>query len=389
MKRRFVWLLPVFLALFIWACSSDGDDSEDPTDDLGMTDDDGGNSDDDGSSVTFERGTMLANWADNIILPSYDNFLTVFATFKLEFDAFQADVNEANLVNLRTAWIAAYKSWQHISMFEIGPAEDNGLRLNVNTYPTDFALIENHIASGTYNFDLPSNRDSKGFPALDYLLNGMAGTDLEIVAVFNDGTNGAAYITYLSDVLNDIETRVAAVRDAWQGGYRDTFVANNGSSATASTDRFVNDFIFYYEKFLRAGKMGIPLGVFTGVQAPNTIESYFYPELSNDLFLEGLNAVEDFFNGKHFGSEALGESLSSYLVSLGEEALRDDILNQFGLARTAIEALEPFRTEIETNNPAIDMLSAYDEVQRAVAMLKVDMVSSMSIAIDFVDADGD
>jgi hypothetical protein len=391
MKRRFFWLLPVFVALFIWACSSDADDTEDPSDDdVSMTDDDRGNvSDDDGSSVTFDRSTMLANWADTIILPSYDSFLTVFASLKLEFDTFQGDANEANLVNLRAAWIEAYKSWQHISMFEIGPAEDDGLRLNINTYPTDFDLIENHIASGSYNFDLPSNRDSKGFPALDYLLNGMASSDAEIVAVFTNETNGAAYVTYFGDVLNDIETRVATVRDAWESGYRDTFVANDGSSATASTDRYVNDFIFYYEKFLRAGKMGIPLGVFTGTQAPTTLEAYFYPELSNDLFQEGLNAVEDFFNGKHFDSETIGESLASYLTVLGEEELRDDILNQFALARTTVEALEPFRTEIETNNPAIEMLEAYDEVQRAVPMLKVDMVSSMSIAIDFVDADGD
>jgi hypothetical protein len=35
------------------------------------------------------------------------------------------------------------------------------------------------------------------------------------------------------------------------------------------------------------------------------------------------------------------------------------------------------------------MLLAYDEVQRAVPLLKVDMVSAMSINIDFVDADGD
>jgi len=91
------------------------------------------------------------------------------------------------------------------------------------------------------------------------------------------------------------------------------------------------------------------MGVFTGTQAPTTLEAYFYPELSNDLFQEGLNAVEDFFNGKHFDSETIGESLASYLTVLGEEELRDDILNQFALARTTVEALEPFRTEIETN----------------------------------------
>ena len=135
--------------------------------------------------------------------------------------------------------------------------------------------------------------------------------------------------------------------------------------------------------------MGIPLGGFTGIQVPTTIESYFYPELSNELFQDGLNAVQNYINGFAFGTENPGESLASYLTTLNEEALRDEILAQFESARTAVAALEPFRTEIETNAPALDMLAAYDEVQRAVAMLKVDMVSSMSIAIDFVDADGD
>ena len=395
MKRKFFWILPVVAALLIWACSSDSDDTEDPTDDVGMTDDDGGTSDDDGvsdddgSSVTFDRGVMLVNWADNIILPSYDAFLTVHASFKTEFSTFQTTPSEENLGTLRQAWIDAYKSWQHISMFEIGPAEENGLRLNINTYPTDVALITSNVQSGTYNFELASIRDSKGFPALDYLLNGSGASDAEIVAVFTNMSSGNAYLTYVSDVIDDIETRVTAVRDAWQSGYRDTFVANDGSSATASVDRYVNDYIFYYEKFLRAGKMGIPLGVFTGVQVPTTIESYYYPELSNDLFQEGLNAVDDFFKGIAFGTTDTGESLASYLEALNQEALRDDILNQFDSARSAVSALQPFRTEIETNDPAVDMLAAYDEVQRAVAMLKVDMVSAMSIAIDFVDADGD
>ena len=116
MKRRFFWLLPVFVALFIWACSSDADDTEDPSDDdVSMTDDDRGNvSDDDGSSVTFDRGTMLANWADTIILPSYDSFLTVFASLKLEFDTFQGDANEANLVNLRAAWIEELATYFYV-----------------------------------------------------------------------------------------------------------------------------------------------------------------------------------------------------------------------------------------------------------------------------------
>ncbi|MEM8847927.1 MAG: imelysin family protein [Bacteroidota bacterium] len=389
MKRKYFWTLSVVMILFIWACSSDGDNTDDLTDDVGVTDDDGGVTDDDGASVTFDRGAMLTNWADNIIIPSYNNFLAIFDVLESDFERFQGDISEDNLRRLRATWIDAYRTWQSISMFEIGPAEDTGLRLNVNTYPTDFAVIENQIAMGSYNFDLSSSRDTKGFPALDYLLNGVGTTDTDIVAVFADVSTGNAYLTYVEDILADIETRVIAVRDGWQDGFRDTFVANDGSSATASVDRYVNDFIFYYEKFLRAGKMGIPLGVFTAIPAPNTIEAFFYPELSNQLFQDGLNAVEDFFNGVEFGTENTGESLATYLVALGEESLRDDILSQFDSARNAVEGLEPFRTEIEANDGADDMFAAYDEVQAAVALLKVDMVSSMSIAIDFVDADGD
>lgn len=377
MKKMWL-LLPLVLLVFVWACSSDSDDSD---------------TDDDGSPVTFDRGTMLANWADNIIMPSYSAFLTSHASFKAEFDIFKNDRSEANLVSLRQTWVDAYKSWQHISMFEIGPAEINGLRLNVNTFPTDFDLIQDHIGSGSYNFELSSNRDSKGFPALDYLLNGIAGTDAEIVAVYTNTTNGDAHITYFEDILNDIETRVSAVHDEWQNGYRDTFVTNDGSSATASVDRYVNDFIFYYEKFLRAGKMGIPLGVFTGTQAPTTLESYFRPELSNVLFQEGLNAVQDFFNGKHVGSAETGESLASYLIALNTvkngEALDELINQQLNTARDRVSTLDAFRTEIENNNPSTNLLLAYDEVQKTVPLFKVDMVSAMSIAIDFVDADGD
>ncbi len=63
--------------------------------------------------------------------------------------------------------------------------------------------------------------------------------------------------------------------------------------------------------------------------------------------------------------------------------------NQFITARSMVTGLAPFKLEIEDNTTPTDMLLAYDEVQKIVPLLKVDMVSAMSISIDFVDADGD
>lgn len=369
-----------FFSFVLWACSSDSSGTEGPNTD-------------DGVSVTFDREAMLVNWADNIIIPSYESFSSELSNLETIFDTFSSEKSVDNIVALREAWVSAYAAWQRVSMFEIGPSEILGYRLNMNTYPTDTDRVEAHISSGTYDLSLPSNRDTKGFPALDYLLNGLETNDAALVSRFDTATDAFNRLAYIDDVISEMATLTDQVLQEWQGSYRNTFVGNDGSSATASVDRYVNDFIFYYEKFLRAGKMGIPLGVFSGTPAPNTIEAFYKADISKTMFLVGLEAVQGFFNGKHFDSSTTGASLASYLRMLNEvkdgEALDDLINGQIDMARNIVTSLDTFRDEIEDNSPPTDMLMAYDEVQRVVPLFKVDMVSAMNISIDFVDADGD
>ena len=338
---------------------------------------------------TFDRSAMLTNWADKIIIPGYIDFTAKVAALETATAAFNADAT--NLTEIRAAWLDAYTTWQRVSMFEIGPAETVNLRLNLNIYPSNTETIENNIASETYDLGLSSNRVAKGFPAIDYLLYGTASADTEILAKFN-GADGEKYSNYLTAIVADIKTLSNGVLSEWQGNYRDVFVNNDGASVTASTDRLVNDYIFYYEKFLRAGKMGIPGGVFSGTVEAGNIEALYAGNLSKQLFLEGLDAVQDFFNGKAYTSSSTGESLQSYLVELNtvsNGADLDDIINaQFDAARTAVVNLGSFKDELAVNPPS-NFLEAYNQVQRVVPLLKVDMVSAMSISIDFADADGD
>lgn len=347
--------------------------------------------DGDGTAVTgsFDRSAMLANWADNIILPGYVDFTSKVNALETATAAFVA--NPDDLTAIRAAWLDAYTTWQRVSMFEIGPAETVNLRLNLNIYPTNVETINNNLGAGTYNLALSSNRSAKGFPALDYLLYGIATSDAAILDIYSDD-QGAAHRQYLMDVVTDIKELTTAVLNEWQGSYRDTFVENNGASATASTDRFVNDYIFYFEKHLRAGKMGIPGGVFTGNVEAGNIEALYAGDLSKTLFIEGLDATQDFFNGKAYNSNAQGESLADYLDELN--AVKDGadlnaiINSQFDMARSSVESLGSFEEELAVNPPTT-FLNAYNEVQRLVPLLKVDMVSAMSISIDFADADGD
>jgi len=368
-----------FVLTLVWACSSDSEAEAtvvvDPVEE-----------------VSFERSALLINWADNIIVPSYEAFSTDLEMLTASFNSFKEDASEENLVNLRSSWVNAYSTWQHIAMFEIGPAETVGFQLNMNIYPTDSDKIDQFIASGSYDLSLSSNRSAKGFPALDYLLYGIGENDAAILALYNSDEKDSL-LTYTEDVLLDMKSLTDAVLSDWKEGYRDTFVSNDGASSTASVDRMVNDYIFYYEKYLRAGKMGIPLGVFSGSTLPQNVEAYYEGTISDDLFLEGLNAVQDFFNGKHYNTGTEGESLATYLNALNTlkegEDLSALINAQLNTARAKVQDLTAFRDEIENNDPPTAMLLTYDEVQKAIPMLKVDMVSAMSISIDFVDADGD
>ena len=363
----------VVLVLFVYACSSD----DGSTDDQGPT------------PSTFDRSALLENWADNIILPGYVDFAAKVATLQAETTAFTTNSND--LTAIRAAWLDAYTTWQRVSMFENGPAETVSLRLNVNIFPANTQDIEENIDNGSYDLNLSSNRTAKGFPALDYLLHGIAADDASILAIYN-GAEGDAYKQYLQDVVADMQTLTATVLAEWQNGFRDTFVNNNGSSSTASVDRMVNDYIFYYEKFLRAGKMGIPGGIFSGSVEAGNIEALYAGNLSKQFFLEGLDAVQDFFNGRAYNGNAQGESINSYLDELNvikDGADLNVIINsQFNAARQAVQGLGSFEQELQ-NNPPVTFLNAYDEVQRIVPLLKVDTVSALSISIDFSDADGD
>ncbi len=359
------------LVLVLWGCKSN--DSNESTD-------------------TFDRGAMLVNWADNIIIPAYTNFNSKATVLKTKTDEFTADPTVEKLQELREAWENAYVSFQNVSMFEIGKAEELRFRNRTNIYPTDVSQIEGFISSGNYNFDLPSSIDAQGFPALDYMINGLADSDMDIVFFYTSNANAEGYKNYLQTLSETISSLTNEVLTSWTAGYRDVFVANTASSALGSVDKFTNAYIFYYEKALRAGKVGIPAGVYSNGVLPQNVEAFYKKDISKELLLAALNATQNFFNGTKFNGSTDGPSYKAYLDYLNTikngENLSVLIDNQFDASRNKVNTLNSnFVEQIATDNSK--MLETFDELQRNVVLLKVDMVQAMNIAIDYVDADGD
>ena len=339
------------------------------------------------STDDFDRGGLLADIADNIIIPGYTTYATDIANLDLMAISFSSSPSAEGMTQLRLEFKNAYLSWQNVSMFEIGKAETLALRNNTNIYPTNISEIEENISSGVYNLSLPSKIDEQGFPALDYLLYGVADSESEIIEYYASNENARKYLIYLTSRLSNLTN---AVRDDWTGDYRTKFIANDGSSASSSLNKLVNDFIFYYEKFLRAGKIGIPAGVFSGSPLSNRVEGLYSESYSKALFLEGLKASSEFFVGSSSANDEIGESLKSYIDYLDQDGhdLSGKIIAQFGAIESKANGLnDNFSDQIETD--PVKMLEVYDELQKNVILLKVDMLQALNIKVDFVDADGD
>lgn len=337
----------------------------------------------------FDRKAMLTHWADNIIVPGYNQYLSDLTTLQESVSAFSAGTSVDNLVTVRGNWLRAYQSWQRVSMFEVGKAEELTLRNFTNIYPTDAEEIITNISSGQYNLELPSKNDEQGFPALDYMLNGLAETDSDIVEAY---TNSQSHMTYLVDLTARLHALTTQVVNDWDNGYREIFIDNDGSSATSSVDKLVNDYMFYYEKFLRAGKIGIPVGVFSGSVNENAVEAIYTDTVSRALFMVALDATQNFFNGQSFDSNSSGPSMKSYLDELeanrNGSSLSEQINDAFEAARSKANLLnESFRVQLSTDTKP--MFETYDALQEAVILLKVDMFQALNISVDFVDADGD
>jgi len=353
-----------------------------------------GGSDDDSSNdgevkpVAYDRGKMLIHWADKIIIPAHNAFKLTLTDLDTSTKTFVASPDQSNLDDLRSKWLLSYKSWQHIEMFDIGKSEEIYFKSKMNVYPIDKTWLDNNIEKGTYDLENANNYSSQGFPAIDYMLYGIGADD---TAILNKYTANNSFTNYLTALVNKMVSTTDLVINDWTN-YRATFVGSTDNTASSSVNKLTNDFIYYYEKGLRANKVGIPAGVFSGAPLKGNVEAFYKKDVSKDLLLEAMDASIKFFNGTSYDGVSSGPSLKSYLTHLnstkGGATLSSLVATKLETAKSQINSLSNnFVSQIESDNNK--MLTAYDAIQAVVVLLKVDMLQAFNINVDYTDADGD
>ncbi|HAI00231.1 MAG TPA: hypothetical protein DCL98_01890 [Flavobacteriales bacterium] len=347
---------------------------------------------DGGSDGTgFDRAAYLTQTADELIVPSYEEFAEDASNLYETFASLETgEVLPEDVAVLRDQLRTAYTSWQLAQLFDFGPATTRALLVTTNTFPTDTLEIAADCLKETWTGGLPATLNSSGLPALDWLL--FNGDALQVAAAFNDGQQGVlGHAMRLSEFMR---AESQAVLDGWNNGYRDEFVASTGTEAGSSMGELLNAFNRVYEGNIRKQKLGLPNGIMTFSQTPqpSLVEAPYAATWSVDLIVEGLRACAQVYFGDDANGSTQNLGLDDYLKSLGNvefgEGLHEDISAQLASAQTALLSLEDPLAEYVVNQQAASF-EVYAELQALVVLWKVDMMSSLGVLITYQDNDGD
>jgi len=260
-----------------------------------------------------------------------------------------------------------------------GLADEINFYQNLNSHPLNVDEIESFILNQE-NVNLSSvlNEDRQGFPALDYMLNGIASTD-EAIVMFYTGSNALDYTSFLSKLVNRIEDLTDRVVTDWETNFKQSFSRDSGFFNV-----FVNSYIQYFERRLRSSKVDFPAGKFDGTPSPETVESFYSPQESRALLVEALESSRQLYLGNN--NENL--SLSQILIDLEEEGLDAQIKLEFLEAQNLIATLdESLVAQVNIDNTKL--LETRDALQDVVRLLKLDLTSKLNVTITFQDNDGD
>jgi predicted lipoprotein len=337
----------------------------------------------------FDREAMLTNLGQNVIMSNYADFAAKARDLQEATRSFTEEPGTETLEKAQKAFKGAYKAWQHVTPYNFGPAQRMALRDNMNTFPTSASGIEQRIQEESYSWG-PYDNDTKGFPALDYLLFKGASAS-EIVSAYKRD-QGPKRARYLEAVVDDIVKQSEDVLRQWKpsgNNYVKTFANATANDKGSSLSHIVNQLNYDFE-IIKDEKLGIPAGKKSrGNTFPGKVEGY-HSELSLTLMKENLNAIEELFLGKYDGNDGLG--LDDHLDELNAERqgtpLSDKIVEQFGQVRSTLDGIpQPLAEQVEEGHPKIDQ--SFNAIKKQIVFIKTEMPSELGVRITYQDNDGD
>lgn len=326
------------------------------------------------SGQAFDDPQVVADFADEVVVPTYELLAARSVALADAIDALVQSPDEARLAAARAAWVAARAPWEQSEGFLFGPVDALGIDPALDTWPlneTDLnaVLASSDTLTAAYVANLPDSQ--KGFHALEFLLYG------------DSGSRTAAELTdrqkeYLVAIAGDFEVQTARLASSWTAGegglsaYRELFAtAGPGNSAypslTAAAQEIVSGMAGICDEVAN-GKIADPFDA----KDPLLEESQFSHNSLTD-FQNNLRSVENAYLGRVPDAGTSGRGLSAW-VAARDPALDTRIRGEIAAAIAAIgEIPTPFSDAILDAGAAPRIIAAQAAIRRLQATLEEDL----------------
>lgn len=331
-------------------------------------------SDEVASGQGFDDPQIVADFADEVVVPTYELLAARSVALADAIDALVATPDEARLAAARTAWADARAPWEQSEGFLFGPVDSLGIDPALDTWPlseTDLnaVLASSDTLTAAYVANLPDSQ--KGFHALEFLLFG------------DSGSRTAAELTdrqkdYLVAIARDFEIQTARLASSWttgEGGlsaYRELFAtAGPGNSAypslTSAAQEIVSGMAGICDEVAN-GKIADPFDA----KDPLLEESQFSHNSLID-FQNNIRSVENAYLGRVPDAGTTGRGLTTWVASR-DAALDTRIKAEITAAIAAIGQIPaPFSDAILDTNAAPKVVAAQAAIRTLQTTLEEDL----------------
>lgn len=319
-------------------------------------------SDDATVGASFDDRAILTDYADRVVIPTYQLLATRAQAMASAVDALATAPSEATLMAARQAWVATRVPWEQSEAHLFGPVSAAGYDPAMDSWPVNRTDLQAVLASGNpltqaYVAALPE--EQKGFHTLEYLLWGQASQKPASALTARELEYARALAAELVLVTGELATSwTTGVRGA--SPYRSVFVDAGlaGNTAYPSQGAAAQEIL--------VGMSGICDEVANGKIAdpydahdPDLVESQF--SFNSELdFADNLRGVLGAYTGSALAAGTSGRGLAAF-VAERDPALDQRLREELAAAIAAIGAIPaPFRNAITTPSayPAIEAAQA-------------------------------
>lgn len=380
--------------------------------------DNGGNNsgggDGNSGSTDYDNAQLLANLADNIILPTYQSFQTAASEQNAAIDTYCTALiaDAANAQSERTDaqqhWRSLAQLWQQAELMQLGPlaANHNALRNNIYSWPVvsscgvdqDVVYFEQGNINGT-SYQINQRTDTRrGVDVLEYLLfndnldhscSGNTGP----LGDWNIRTNAERLVArchFALEVAGDLKNNADTLVNSWQGD--DGFAAKLKAAGQTGSDfesalkgvNAVSDAMFYIDSVTKDAKLAKPMGLFENSCAdavcPDDVEAKLSAH-SIDNILANLLGLSKLFYGSVDGMESSeGVGFDDFLKAVGDEQTAQRIAAGLTAARLMAAQLDKPLAELLIEDPA-KVEALHSEIKSVTDAMKNEFINSLALEL--------